>query len=195
MRSIKKYGRQTIIYAIYLLLLTIVQFTLSGWLIPVALMPDLALVFVIICGSFYGGDEGMIIGLIAGFLRDMLSGRVLGLGMLLLMFAGLAASGLFIKWFRRNSFVVILQIITISFFYELFIIGLTYLFPMLPDQIYSLKQLFDLHLRDSALQIGLNTAAAIPLMFLLHYLGPYPRGQKRTGMEEDDNGDNVWRTI
>lgn len=195
MRLLKKYGRQIVIYSIYLLLITVIQFTLSGWLIPVALMPDLALVFVIICGSFYGGDEGMIIGIIAGFLRDMLAGRVLGLGMLLLMLAGLAASGMFIKWFRRNAIVVLLQVTVISLLYEIFIMGMTFLFPMLPDQIYTLKLLFDLNLQDSLVQLGLNVAAAVPLMFLLHFIGPYPRGQKRTGMEEDENGENLWRTI
>ena len=194
MRFLKKYGRQIIFYSIYLLLITVIQFTLSGWLIPVKLMPDLALVFVIICGSFYGGDEGMVIGLIAGFLRDMLAGRVLGLGMLLLMFAGLAASGMFIKWFRRNAIVVLMQVFVITILYELFIIGMTYLFPMLPDQLYTLKLLFDLSWRHSIVQLGLNIAAAIPLMLLLHFIGPYPRGQKRTGIE-DENGDNVWRTI
>lgn len=195
MRLLKKYGRQIVIYSIYLLLITVIQFTLSGWLIPVALMPDLALVFVIICGSFYGGDEGMIIGIIAGFLRDMLAGRVLGLGMLLLMLAGLAASGMFIKWFRRNAIVVLLQVTVISLLYEVFILGMTFLFPMLPDQIYTLKLLFYLNLQDSLVQLGLNVAAAVPLMFLLHFIGPYPRGQKRTGMEEDENGENLWRTI
>lgn len=195
MRLLKKYGRQIIIYSIYLLLLTVIQFTLSGWLIPVSMMPDLALVFVIICGSFYGGEEGMVIGLIAGFLRDMLAGRVLGLGMLLLMLAGLAASGMFIKWFRRNAFIVLLQVSVISILYELFILGMSYLFPMLPDQIYSFKLLIETGLQDSIIQIGLNVAAAIPVMFLLHYAGPYPRGLKRTGIEEDDNGENVWRTI
>ncbi len=195
MRLLKKYGRQIVIYSFYLLLITVIQFTLSGWLIPVSLMPDLALVFVIICGSFYGGDEGMIIGIIAGFLRDMLAGRVLGLGMLLLMLAGLAASGLFIKWFRRNAIVVLLQVSVISLFYEMIIVGMTFLFPMLPDQIYTLKLLFDLNLQDSLVQLGLNVAAAVPLMFLLHFIGPYPRGQKRTGMEEDENGENLWRTI
>src|SRR5690554_8189045 len=110
MKIIKKYGRQVILYALYLLLLSVVQYTLSGWLIPAGFMPDLALVMVIIVGSFYGADDGMIIGLLAGFLRDMLAGRVLGLGMLLMMFAGLAASGLLIKWFRRNAFVVVMQV-------------------------------------------------------------------------------------
>lgn len=195
MRLVKQYGRQIVIYSIYIMLLTIIQFTLPGWLIATSFMPDLALVFVIICGSFYGGDEGMIIGLIAGFLRDMLAGRVLGLGMLLLMFAGLAASGMFVKWFRRNSFVVLLQVIVISTLYEVFIIVLTFLFPMLPDQIYTIRQLIDLHINSAFWQVVINTAAAVPLMFMLHYLGPYPRGQKRTGIEEDDNGENVWRTI
>ncbi len=117
MRFLKKHGRQILVYSIYIISLTVFQFALSGWLVPISYMPDLVLIMVVVCGSFFGSDDGMIIGILAGFLRDMMVGRVLGLGMLLFMFAGLTASIFLKNSIRRNPLLTIIQVAAVSLIY------------------------------------------------------------------------------
>ncbi len=44
MRFLKKHGRQILVYSIYIISLTVFQFDLSGWLVPISYMPDLVLI-------------------------------------------------------------------------------------------------------------------------------------------------------
>lgn len=195
MRFLKKHGRQILVYSIYIISLTVFQFALSGWLVPISYMPDLVLILVVVCGSFFGSDDGMIIGILAGFLRDMMVGRVLGLGMLLFMFAGLTASIFLKNSIRRNPLLTIIQVAAVSLIYEIVIVILTFLFPMLPDQVYSFDTLINLRYSDALRKILVNVVAAVPIMFLLHYAGPYRRGQQRTGMEDEGEGGHAWHKI
>jgi rod shape-determining protein MreD len=193
MRIVKEHGRKIMVYAIYLVLIAILQSVIGANYVPYRFMPDLSLVFVIVCGYFFGRDDGMIIGLLAGFIRDMLAGRVLGLGMLLFMFSGIIAASFMINLFQRNILFALVQVALISMFYEITIVLITYLFPMLPDQIYSIRQLAEIQMRTFPSRLLSNILSAIPVMLALYFAGPYPRNQKRTGLEENDTGEHVWR--
>ena len=193
MRIFKQHGRNIAIYGFYLIIFTILQSVLGRNYVPYSFMPDIALVFVVVCGYFFGRDDGMVIGLLAGFFRDMLAGRVLGLGMLLFMFSGIIAASFMINLFQRNILFTLVQVALFSIFYEIVIVIITFLFPMLPDQVYTLKQLAEIQMRTFPPRLLSNVLAAVPVMVLLHFAGPYPRSQKKTGLEENDTGEHVWR--
>lgn len=193
MRFFRKHGRKFIVYGFYLLLFSMLQVTLSGRVVPYGYMPDLGLVFVVVCGYLFGRDDGMVIGLLTGLLRDNFSGRVLGLGMLIFMFIGLMASALLINLFQRKMFLVLVQVVLMSVFYHTVLVLLTYLFPMLPDQVYNFGQLVQLAWLTLPQQLLVNTVVAVPILLALRFLGPYPRQQQKRGLQESESGDHVWR--
>jgi len=192
MRFLRQHSRQITIYMVFMVLVALIQVTFLSEYLPLKIRPDLILVFAILCGYLYDTDDGILIGLIMGFLRDMLAGRSLGLGMLLMMYAGLLASVLFLHLFKRNIVFGLVQVLLISTLYHVLLVFLDFLFPALPDQVYTLNHLFSLMIQDLPGQLAANLVAAVPLMLLLHFVGPYPRGQRQTGLDETISGDGVW---
>lgn len=192
MRFLRQHTRQIVVYTVFMVLVALIQVTFLSEYLPLKIRPDLILVFAILCGYLYDTDDGIIIGLSVGFLRDMLAGRSLGLGMLLMMYAGILASVLFLNLFKRNILFGLVQVLLISTLYHVLLVLLNFLFPALSDQVYSLNHLFTLMFRDLPGQLAANLVAAVPMMLLLHFVGPYPRGQRQTGLDETISGDGVW---
>ena len=91
------------VYAVYILGLGLLQTILPDRAAILGVKPDLTLVLAILAGYLFGQRDGMAVGLLAGFMRDALAGRGLGLGMLLLMYAGLFAAVAFRRFFAAIS--------------------------------------------------------------------------------------------
>lgn len=167
--------RLAVVYAFYVIVLSQLQVTLPDEVRILGARPDLTLVLVILSGYLFGRMDGAVIGLFAGFMRDLFAGRALGLGMLLLMYAGLLAAYTFRETFRRNLALSLVQVLWLTALYQLVITGIVYLVPMLPDVPLPAGPLFQAMLRDLPAQALANVVAALPIGLLLRYVGPYKR--------------------
>ena len=81
--------RLVLVYAFCGLAVCLLQVLWPSRLTIDGIRPDLALVFTATIGYLYGNRDGAVVGLGCGFWLDMQSGRLLGLGMLLLLLAGM----------------------------------------------------------------------------------------------------------
>ena len=187
--------RPILVYAIYVIAFSIIQVTALRDVQIFGERPDLTLVLAILTGYLFGISDGLAVGLVAGFLRDMLAGRALGLGMLLLMYAAIAARFLFRNFFRRKTWMGLLQVFFITVLYEVTLVLLSWFFPMLPDQIPELSELFKHLFIRLPVQGLLNVAAAVPTLILLRYRGPYDPRVLREDLDDGSTGEGKWRTI
>jgi rod shape-determining protein MreD len=185
--------RKATVYAAYVFCLGLFQAAMPPGLSIMGAKPDLTLVLAILAGYMFGTEDGIIVGLAAGFYRDMLSGRAIGLGMLLLMYGAILASVLFRHFFRRNIFFGLVQILIITVCYEMAVTVLTYIVPMLPDVSMRFSSLVLHFLKTLPWQLLANLAAGIPLIFGLTFLGPYKRGSRKDDRDESIVGDGAWR--
>lgn len=69
-------------YFIFLILLLSAQTSLINAFSIAGVSPDLALIFAFYCGIYFQGNAGTIMGGLAGFIQDCLSGGLLGLNTL-----------------------------------------------------------------------------------------------------------------
>lgn len=79
------------------------QTSLFGPLAPWGFRPDLALVVVAVCGLHFGPLRGGAIGLISGFVIDLYGGRLIGMGGLAKLAAGVTAGLIGQRVFRERS--------------------------------------------------------------------------------------------
>ncbi len=192
MKENKVIIRAIIVYTLYVLGLGLLQVTLPHSVALFGARPDLTLILAVLAGYMFGSNDGMIIGLAAGFLRDMMAGRALGLGMLLLMYAGLLASVLLRKFFRRNIIMGLVQIIIATVFYQILITVLHLILPMLPDVTFNVGLMAFRMLQNLPAQLLVNSAAGIPMILLMTFMGPYRRGSRRDDPEQSIVGDSLW---
>jgi len=185
--------RAILIYSAYILILGMLQ---TNWPAGISIMgtrPDLTLILAVLCGYMFGQRDGLAVGLAAGFFRDTLAGRTLGLGMLVLMYAGMLAAVAFRRFFKSNVALGIVQVFMATLIYEFLITGLTFILPMLPDVTYSLE-ILTRHFLDRLPGVLLvNGLASIPLMLLLYFAGPYRRGTHQDDADESIVGDSLWQ--
>ncbi|HAL73769.1 MAG TPA: rod shape-determining protein MreD [Clostridiales bacterium] len=183
--------RSILTYAGYIIAIGLLQTSLPEQVSLMGAKPDLTLILAVLCGYLFGQRDGMMVGLSAGFFRDMLAGRTLGLGMLTLMYAGLIASVAFRQLFRRNVALGLVQVFIATIVYEILMSGLNVILPMLPDVRINIdlliRQLLD-RLPGAALT---NVLASIPLMLMLYFFGPYIRGTHQNVKDESITGENL----
>ncbi|MEA4888208.1 MAG: rod shape-determining protein MreD [Clostridiaceae bacterium] len=185
--------RKIIVYAVYVMILGLLQVTLpDNWMFQ-GCRPDLTLILAVLCGYMFGSSDGFVIGLASGLMRDLLAGRSLGLGMLLLMYIALLSSVLFRQFFRRNILLGLAQIEIMTVLYAFLMTMITFMIPLLPDVTHSWLDLAKPALLALPAQMIANLLAGIPLIFLLAFLGPYRRGSRTDDPDEEIVGGSVWR--
>lgn len=106
------------VYAIFLILLLLLQSTLLGYTVIFNVKPNLLAVFVICVALLRGNIEGAAVGFFAGFLMDLTFGRLLGFYALLGMFLGLAVGSVNKRLYRENYLVVVVFTFIATIFYE-----------------------------------------------------------------------------
>jgi rod shape-determining protein MreD len=193
MTATREKVRAVLVAAAYILGLGLLQSTVFTDLRVLGSPPDLTLVLAILAGYLFGSTDGAIIGLFTGFFRDMLAGRAIGLGMLLLMYIAILASVMFRKSFRHNILFGLVQILLLTLFYEAFITILSFAVLMLPNVSISLSELLLRQIQALPGHLSANLLAGIPLIFLLRFAGPYRRGKRRDGEEDPMVGESAWR--
>lgn len=187
--------RQISVYGVYILLFSLLQVSWPrDWLL-LGVRPDFMLVLCVLSGFLFGLDDGIVVGLLTGYMRDVLAGRVFGVGMLLLMYAGVCGAALFRRRFRRQMFFALILVALVTALYAAVIFGLDLLFPMIPDIDPSMKTLVEMTVRTTLGSLVLNVLSGIPILLLLLHAGPYKKGQLSSGNTEMLTGDQVWRTI
>ena len=77
-----------VFYAVWLLILAVLQPTLARGIEFFSVAPNFFLCFVVITALFRGKTEGGIIGLIFGLVYDMLIGRMIGVNALIYFYLG-----------------------------------------------------------------------------------------------------------
>ncbi|NLW54231.1 MAG: rod shape-determining protein MreD [Clostridiaceae bacterium] len=174
--------RRVSLYAVLLFVLAVVQVYPGQWLRLPA--PDFLLLLPLVIGLTRGGREGFTMGLIAGFLRDYLSGRLYGLGMLEGMLIGLLAAMFFsenTKIFWRR---LLLLCLGVTLAHVLVMSFLSYLFPFSSDLPLSLAKILMEALAGLPLVLLVNLFASV-LILLFLWLGFYQKKkkQKKTGVE------------
>lgn len=84
-------GFGVLFYAVWLIVLVIIQPTVIQWISVFGISPDMFLIFVICAASEKGRESGAVCGFVFGLVFDMMIGRMPGVNAILYMYTGFAA--------------------------------------------------------------------------------------------------------
>ena len=198
--------RQLILYTVYILLVFCLQVSYSTEMSFLGQIPDLMFVFTVLTAYFYDFRDGAIVGLVLGLLRDCfcapcvtgLDGTLVitgGIGMLVLFLAAAFASSFFTGRMKRNVPFSFATVAVATIIYKVAGYLLSVLWFSLVQHTVTAMDLADFALGSLLPQLGLNLIAAIPLVFLLKFLGPYKRGSAKDKNEDKIiSGEGNWVT-
>lgn len=179
-----KYRARLIIgYASFLIILTLLQFSIPDALSYRGVKPDLLFVFAVLAGYLYGMTDAIVIGLLAGFIRDAYSGRFLGLGMLLCLYCSILAVIFLKKILTRNIFLALLQVVFATIIYHLSLAAISIIFFGVSIPIFEYITWVTKNRIFSS--ILMNLAVAVILYFLLKMTGPY---KKKVELFDEEGG-------
>lgn len=182
--------RIILIYSVFLFTLSILQFSLPSYISILGVRPDLLFVFSVLVGYLYGTVDAVVIGLLAGFVRDSYSGRFLGLSMLICMFCGIIASLFLKKILNRNIFLALVQVIFASLLYTFYLTVVSIVFFAVP---HTLVKYFIWMLQNQLLpSIIMNIVVSVFLYFILKKFGPYRIKGFSLISNENRTGDSLW---
>jgi len=106
-------------YTICIILFLLLQSTLLDYIRIYNVIPNLLVVFTILTALLKGNIEGGAVGFSAGFVLDVMSGKLLGLYTLLGMYLGIAVGSVNKRLYRENLLVVVSFTFVFSTVYEL----------------------------------------------------------------------------
>ncbi len=184
--------RRILVYTGLCLAMGLLQVTLPDSLALWGSRPDLTLVLAVLSGYFFGSVDGFAVGLGAGLMRDLLAGRSLGLGMLLLLYLGLGSAFLFKRLFRRNVFFALIQVTLMTALYQLALLLTALILPFLEESHLPAALLARRLLQALPGQLIVNVLAAVPLIIFLVLAGPYRRNKTERPSALVLAGDGLW---
>ncbi len=201
----KQLTRKVIVYAVYIAIFSSVQVSFSDFLSMNGQIADLMLVFVVITGYLFGAKDVVVVGLATGFLRDYFSGpayegaadrprALLGVGMLLLLYAGVLSAVLFSKAFHRRLPLGFVQIIIITMIYKIFGHFTALMLQIISGKGSDYLSFTEIMTGSIFPQLVVNLLAAIPIILLLRYWGPYNRGVNPQLIDESSTVEGIWQT-
>jgi len=198
--------RKILVFSVYILILSSVQVTFPDFFTFHGQVADLMLVFVVMTGYFYGPIDGAVVGLIVGFIRDYFAGpslggnsnipgATLGIGMLVFMYIGIMSAIFFTKTFHRRLLLGFVQIFIFTIIYKVGGHIMSFLVQILSGR--GVEYLSFSHIiLDSILpQIAVNLVAAILVILLIRYIGPYKKGVNKLLIEEMDRSGDAWQIV
>lgn len=201
----KQLARKIIVYALYIILFSSVQVSFSDFFSLGRQVADFMLVFVIVTGYLYGAKDAAVVGLITGLLRDYFAGpsfegahdrqsAVLGLGMLMLLYAGIISSVLFAKAFHRKLQLGFIQVMIITVGYKIFGHIATFVTQIISGNGTEYLTLYEILSGSIIPQMLVNIIAAVPIVILLRYFGPYKNGINLKLITDADESEGIWQT-
>lgn len=179
--------RKVTVYIIYTLLICCFQVSFPQIMTFRGQVADLMLIFTVVVSYFYGFLDGAVVGVCVGVLRDYFAAPAvavaggmpvpaLGLGVLLMFLASAFGSSFFTKRMRRNALFAYVAVTAATAVYKVIghvIIRIWSGVVLHSTYNMTLSQI----LLDSILpQLLLNVVAAIPVVILLRFVGPYSKG-------------------
>lgn len=198
--------RKVLVYIIYTLLICCFQVSFPQIMTFRGQVADLMLIFTIVVSYFYGFLDGAVVGIFVGLLRDYFAApaitvtgdkpvSALGLGILLMFLASVFGSSFFTKRMRRNALFAYVAVAAATTVYKVFghiIIKIWTGTVLHGSYNMTLSQI----LFNSILpQLLLNIIAAVPIVILLRFLGPYSKGINPKISVEGGLEDNLWLKI
>lgn len=185
--------RQIAVYAAYIIFFTTLQVSFPDYFSLRNQTADFMLVLVVLSGYFFKTIDGAVVGLTVGLIRDVLAGMTLGIGALLFFFIGILSSVFFSKAFHSRASLAILQIAIMTLGYK--IIGhLWFYFMPILERHDTTYLSFQTVVFDSILpQLGVNLLIAIPMIFLIKYVGPYRVGYVKPEESARVTTEGLWR--
>lgn len=189
----KDRARQIIVYTVYILFFSTLQVTFPGVFSLRGQTADFMMVFVIIAGYLFGSTDGAVIGLIVGFLRDMLASPTLGIGMMLLFYVGILSSLLFSKQYHNRVALGFIQVLLITLVYKIIGHFMLYAIPFVLEHDRSYLSLGTIVFDSILPQAAVNLLAAIPIILLLRFAGPYRKGYVRASEDRRGPLEDAWQ--
>ena len=169
MRTQQPLARPILIYTTYILVFAILQVTVLPEVTFLKVRPDLTLVLAILTGYLFGRIDGLFLALASHYLlRD---------------------------FFRRKTWMGLVQIFLVTLLYELALVLLSWFFPMLPDQVPPFSQMMTRLATTMPLQGLANVAVGVPTLLLLRYKGPYDPRVLSEDLDDGSTGEGKWRLI
>lgn len=179
--------RVVIVSIFYLFLLAILQSMFSLLIFRPAYVPDLLLMLPVMAGIWFGRRYAFWLGLAAGFFRDFLAGRLLGPGLLILMYVGLAAS-LLHHHDRRYRLLFSALAAPLSSVIFATLMTLLQIVAPYPDQPpVNASEIVARSLQQLPLTLLINMGAALFVLGLF-YLVPLRRRERRTNLTLGQSG-------
>lgn len=202
----KERARQIILYAVYVTSVCCLQVTFPHVFRLFGRTCDLMLVFVVLSGYLFGTKDGIVVGLVVGMFRDYFSGpvitginqtpvAVLGIGLLAFLYIGILSSFLFRKRFRRKYNLALLQVVIISVIYYSLGHIISWMYLTLSKNLVSYHSIRYILFSSILPQILVNVIAAVPLLFLLRFVGPYRKGVRAGLVDGYSMEDRKWQRI
>jgi len=200
----KQLARKLIVYALYIVLFSSVQVSFSGFFSLGGQVADFMLVFVIFTGYLYGAKDAAVVGIITGLLRDYFAGpsfevaqnrqsAVIGLGMLMLLYAGVLSSVLFAKTFHRKLQLGFVQVIIITVLYKIIGHIVTFATQIFTGNGSQYLSLYEILSGSIIPQMLVNLIAAVPVILLVKYFGPYKNGINLELIADADESEGIWQ--
>jgi len=198
--------RKILVYTIYIFLISCFQVSFPQFMSFHGQVADLMLVFTALVGYFYGFNDGVIVGLAVGVLRDYFAGPsvsgldgkpfpAIGIGLLVMFLTGVLASSFFTVRMKRNVPFAFAAVAFCTFVYKVAgHIVIRFWTLVVSRTAYNLTILEII--KDSLLpQLLLNIIAALPVIILLRFLGPYRKGINPVLSGKGDKEDDLWLVI
>lgn len=167
--------RKILLYILFVSGFSLLQFFWPAAWTAWGIKPDFQLVLVAACGFLYDFRDGLVTGLCCGLIRDCLSARYMGLGLLMLFICGVLSSRILKKRFSQNLITVFLLVTLLTFGSDLVIFLIQLAAARAGDAAHWPIQFWGVILKRFIPQILFNLVSAIPVFVLLRHFGPYPR--------------------
>jgi len=142
-------------YHVYLIMIInfIFQSTLIQGLSIKGVLPNTALILIVIISIFYGREKGLIASTTAGFLQDMYFSKAIGINLLIYSLISYGIGGFKTKLMRENILTPILLIFISTITYYFFLCIILFFLREKLDILYILK---DVILLETLLNIGIG---------------------------------------
>lgn len=198
--------RKIVAFSVYILTISSIQVTFPDFFTFRGQVADLMLVFVVMTGYFFGAFDGAVVGLMVGFIRDYFAGpslgggdnipgATLGIGMLVFMYIGIFSAIFFTKTFHHRLLLGFVQILFFTIIYKSGGHIMSFLVQIVTGRGVEYLSVSHIMLSSVLPQIAVNLVAAIPVIFLIRYLGPYKKGVNKLLIEEMDRSGEAWQIV
>lgn len=198
--------RKILVYALYILFFSCFQVSFPGILSFNGQIADLMFVMCVLIAYMFGFFDGMVCAFFIGIIRDYFAGPsvtgldgkpvpTIGIGLLVMVVAAGIGSSFFTKRMHRNTAFAFLAILSTTTIYK--VVGYIVIrlwSVVVGNHSYSVT-VGQMIMQSLAPQILLNLIAAVPLYFLLKFVGPYKKGINPVLIDENSEGGNIWLTL